>query len=81
MLLHGIPAIRGNSERYTLNDLDKIPSVIHDFTFFAQPKYKIATARPGSGNTKNIGSIIKIEDLINGNGPFAALGEGIFDDY
>ena len=46
---------------YTLNDLDKIPSVIHDFTFFAQPKYKIATARPGSGNTKNIGSIIKKE--------------------
>ena len=66
---------------YTLNDLDKIPSVIHDFTFFAQPKYKIATARPGSGNTKNIGSIIKIEDLINGNGPFSALGEEIFDDY
>ena len=64
-----------------LNDLDKIPSVIHDFTFFAQPKYKIATARPGSGNTKNIGSIIKIEDLINGNGPFSALGEEIFDDY
>ena len=66
---------------YTLNDLEKIPSVIHDFTFFVQPKYKIATARPGSGNTKNIGSITSIKDLINGNGQFSDLGEEIFDDY
>ena len=66
---------------YTLNDLHKIPSVIHNFKFFAQPKYKIATARPGSGNTKNIGSIVKIKDLVGGKGPFANLGEEIFDDY
>lgn len=68
-------------EIYTINDLQKIPSVIHDFKFFAQPKYKIATARPGSGNTKNIGAVTDIEDLINGKGPFAVLGEEIFDDY
>lgn len=66
---------------YTLNDLHKIPSVIHNLEFFAQPKYKIATARPGSGNTKNIGSIVKIKDLVGGKGPFANLGEEIFDDY
>ena len=66
---------------YTLNDLEKIPSVIHDFIFFAQPKYKIAAAHPGSGNTKNIGSITKIKDLIDGTGVFSALGEEIFDDY
>lgn len=66
---------------YSIDDLDSIPSVIHDFTFFAQPKYKIATARPGSGNTKNIGSITNIKDLISGNGAFAELGEEIFDDY
>ena len=68
-------------EIYTLDDLNIIPSVIHDFTFFAQPKYKIATARPGSGNTKNIGSITNIKDLIHGNDAFADLGEDIFDDY
>lgn len=66
---------------YTLDDLGNIPSVIHDFTFFAQPKYKIATALPGSGNTKNIGSVTNINDLIHGNGTFAELGEEIFDDY
>src|SRR5207237_9730193 len=46
------------------DDLPKIPSVVKDFQFFAQPKYRIASSRPGSGNTKNIGSVIKIEELV-----------------
>lgn len=66
---------------YTLHDLEKISSVVRDFVFFAQPKYKIASARPGSGNTKNIGSVTKIAQLLNGTGPFAELGEEIYDDY
>jgi len=37
--------------------------------------------KSGSGNTKNIGSVVKIEELINGKGPFSNLGEDIFDDY
>lgn len=68
-------------QRYTLEDLEKIPSVIRNFQFFAQPKYRIAGARPGSGNTKNIGSITNIANLISGNGPFAQLGEEVYDDY
>jgi len=68
-------------KRYTLDDLEKIPSVIRNFQFFAQPKYRIAAARPGSGNTKNIGSVTTIADLVTGNGPFAQLGEEIYDDY
>ena len=66
---------------YKLNDLQNITSVVRDFTFFIQEKYKIALDRPGSGNTKNIGSVTKIDDLINGKGPFSELGEEIFDDY
>ena len=66
---------------YSLEELKKIPSVIKDFKFFAQPKYKIASSRPGSGNTKNIGSITGIDELLNGKGPFANLGEEVFDDY
>ncbi|MGL4424068.1 MAG: type II restriction endonuclease [Gemmataceae bacterium] len=66
---------------YTLDYLELIPSVIRDFQFFAQPKYRIAAARPGSGNTKNIGSITAIADLLSGSGPFAQLGEEIYDDY
>ena len=46
-----------------------------------QEKYKLACSRPGSGNTKNIGSITDISKLISGDGPFNKLGEDIFDDY
>lgn len=68
-------------KQYKLEDLDKIPSVITAFQFFAQPKYRIASPRPGSGNTKNIGSVTHTIDLINGTGPFQKLGEGVYDDY
>jgi len=68
-------------EVYQLSDLQNITSVICDFKFFVQEKYRIALDRPGSGNTKNIGSVIKIDDLVKGQGPFADLGEEIFDDY
>jgi hypothetical protein len=49
--------------------------------FFVQPKWKIANDIPGSGNTRNIGGITNIEKLIKGEGPFAQLGEDVFDDY
>jgi hypothetical protein len=68
-------------KQFALADLATIPSVIKDFEFFAQPKFRIATARPGSGNTKNIGSVDKIAALISGAGPFASLGEEVYDDY
>jgi len=68
-------------KRYRLDDLKNTPSVIKDFTFFVQEKYGIASTRPGSGNTKNIGSVTKVDDLIHGKGPFAELGEEVFDDY
>jgi hypothetical protein len=66
---------------YSLCDLNIIPSVIKDFEFFVQPKFKLATSRPGSGNTKNIGSVTKITQLLKGEGPFHKLGEDIYDDY
>lgn len=66
---------------YSLEQLENIVSVVKDFDFFVQEKWRIAADRPGSGNTKNIGSITNIEDLKRGNGPFASLGEDVFDDY
>lgn len=66
---------------FKLEDLPKIPSVIRNFQFFAQPKWRIATARPGSGNTKNIGGASSIDVIVNGTGPFAKLGEDVYDDY
>lgn len=66
---------------YSIDELNAIHSVIEHFIFFVQPKWKIAKDIPGSGNTRNIGGISNIKDLINGNGPFAKLGEDVFDDY
>ena len=61
--------------------MQHIKSVIENFIFFVQPKWKIANDIPGSGNTRNIGGITDIEKLQKGEGPFAALGEDVFDDY
>lgn len=66
---------------YKLEEIDKIQSVIKDFAFFAQPKYKIASAAKGSGNTRNIGSTRSIDELMKGTGIFCKLGEDVFDDY
>lgn len=66
---------------YSVDNLEEIPSVIHDFIFFAEEKWKIASDKGGSGNTANIGSIQKIDDILNGNGVFAKAGEDLFDDY
>lgn len=66
---------------FKLEELNSIKSVIKDFQFFVQPKYKIASASKGSGNTRNIGSVTNIEKLLTGNGIFSKLGEEVFDDY
>jgi len=66
---------------YTLSELQSIVSVARDFTFLVQEKWKIASDRPGSGNTKNIGSVREVQALVDGNGPFAPHGEDVFDDY
>lgn len=66
---------------YSVDELDAIHSVIEKFIFFVQPKWKIANDYPGSGNTRNIGGITNIKKLCDGQGPFAELGEDVFDNY
>jgi len=66
---------------YGLDELQDIVSVVKDFTFLLQEKWRIAGERPGSGNTKNIGSVRDIQALVEGDGPFAPYGEEVFDDY
>ncbi|ROL61447.1 restriction endonuclease [Bacteroidetes/Chlorobi group bacterium ChocPot_Mid] len=66
---------------HPVSKLKSIVSVINDFEFFVCEKWELASDRSGSGNTANIGSITKIEDIILGNGLFKKLGEHIFDDY
>lgn len=66
---------------HKLKDLKSIVSVVRNFDFLLQEKWEIASDKPGSGNTKNIGSIKSIDALIHGRGTFAELGEEAFDDY
>ncbi|MFQ5580969.1 MAG: type II restriction endonuclease [Nitrospiria bacterium] len=66
---------------YSLDELPNIVSVVKDFSFLVQEKWRIANDRPGSGNTKNIGSIRDIQTLVDGNGPFVPYGREVFDDY
>lgn len=66
---------------YSVDEIGAIHSVIEKFIFFVQPKWKIANDISGSGNTRNIGGITNIQKLLNGQGPFASLGEEVFDDY
>lgn len=68
-------------KRYEWTELGNMPSVISNFLFFVEEKWKIASDKGGSGNTANIGSIRKISDLISGNGTFARAGENFFDEY
>lgn len=68
-------------KKYRVDEVDLIPSVIGNFVFFAEEKWKIASDKGGSGNTANIGSIKKISDILSGNGVFAKAGEKLFDDY
>ena len=66
---------------YALENLQNIVSVVKNFTLLLQEKWRIANWRPGSGNTKNIGSTRDIQALVEGQGPFAPHGEEVFDDY
>lgn len=70
-------------KRHTIKDLPNIASVVKNFDFFVQEKWRIAIDRPGSGNTKNIGSATSIKDLKNGSAIFTKHKDGkkIFDDF
>ncbi|MBR2215225.1 MAG: EcoRV family type II restriction endonuclease [Selenomonadaceae bacterium] len=69
------------TQLYSVNNIEQIPAVIKNFLFFAEEKWKIASDKGGSGNTANIGSIQKIDDILAGNGVFAKASEELFDDY
>lgn len=66
---------------YPIEELQSIASVISNLQFFVTEKWKIASDKSGSGNTANIGSISRIEDIVAGRGMFSKLGESWFDDY
>lgn len=87
----GILYERGNiskvdqTKKFSVDDIQTIPSVIKNFIFFAHEKWRIASDKRGSGNTANIGSTRKVDELLNGEGIFwkyfREMGEKWFDEY
>lgn len=67
--------------KYSISDLEEIPSVINNLQFFVSEKWKIASDRSWSWNTANIWSIDNIDDIINERWVFINLWEDIFDEY
>ncbi len=73
-----------NTGVFALQNLDHILPPVRDIEIVLQEKWCIASDRPGSGNTRNIGSVTDLESLRCGAGPFARLGDigqEIFDEY
>lgn len=76
----------GNAQEsliFDYKDRQKIECPFCDVKYFIQEKYKIAGDKPGSGNTENIGSISSCNfiDFELGRGPFAELGQDVYDLY
>lgn len=69
---------------YALSDIESVQPPIRDIEVFFREKWRVASDRPGSGNTRNIGSVTNLEALREGTGPFVRLGkegEAIFSEY
>ncbi len=66
-------------QKYSIEQYKEIESPIYDIDMFFIEKYKIATKSPGSGNTKNIGSVKTISKLKNGGDIFKTIEE--FDEF
>lgn len=77
------PVIQGAGHIYTIANRESISGPMEDIEYFVQEKYRIASDRPGSGNTTNIGSIeaSSVSEFAKGEGPFVHLGESVFLDY
>lgn len=72
-----------SSVRVSIDNLHESPSPYLNLEFFIQEKFKIAGFTPGSGNTENIGtaSSNSIKVFRDGTGPFADMGNAVFEFY
>ena len=70
---------------FELKRLREILSAIKNIRYFVHEKWRVASDKPGSGNTKNIGSSKSVDKLLRGRGVFTRLGarhgKRIFDEY
>jgi hypothetical protein len=68
----------------TVGDIDRVIAPIKDVEIVIQEKWRIASDKPGSGNTTNMGSVRRVTELHQGTGTFGRLGPNgkmVFEDY
>jgi len=67
-----------------LSQIDKIIPPVKNVEVVIWQKWQIASDKPGSGDTANIGSVGTLEALRNGQGTFTRFGDkgkDVFEDY
>ena len=68
----------------TMDNIKNVVAPINDVEIIIQEKWKVASDKPGSGNTANIGSVGNVAALRDGLGTFGLMGPGgkeVFEDY
>jgi len=64
--------------------MDKVVAPIKNVEVIVWQKWQLASDKPGSGNTANIGSVRSLDALRKGQGTFTRFGDNgkdIFEDY
>jgi len=77
-----VPGVR--PEIVDISSLDKIIAPIKNVEVIIWQKWQLASDRPGSGNTANMGSVRSLDALRKGQGTFTKFGErgeDIFENY
>ena len=71
------------TEVIPFSEVESATPAVLDIDYFVAEKYKISGEKPGSGNTANIGTISSenMLDFSGERGPFATIGNNIFEDY
>jgi hypothetical protein len=71
-------------EIINIGQMDKVIPPIENVEVIIWQKWQVASDKPGSGNTANIGSVRSLEALRNGQGVFVQFGnrgKEVFEDY
>lgn len=77
-----VPGVKPNI--VDISALDKVVAPIKNVEVINWQKWQLASDKPGSGNTANIGSVRSLEALQEGRGTFTQFGERgkeVFENY
>lgn len=77
-----VPGVK--AEIVDISSIDQVIAPIKNVEVIVWQKWQLASDKPGSGNTANIGSVRTLDALRKGQGTFTKFGDSgkdIFEDY